>query len=70
MDGDILMLQALAATDLSQVTRPKEVGNRLNANVICAVPERQPDYEGMRKLVSAPLEVIEGVGAEKQSKGK
>ena len=49
----------IAATKVSDLTRPKSVGTPVNTHVVQAVKEPTPDYEAMRR-------VIEGKGTPPQ----
>ena len=48
------MFRSIAETDLANLARPREIGERVNSNVSRAVPEPRPDYEAMRRLLEDP----------------
>lgn len=48
------MYQSVATLDLSEILKPKSVGEPVNNHVVLAVREPAPDYEAMRRLVANP----------------
>ena len=41
----------LANSDLSEIFKPKTVGETVNTHVVMAVPEPKPDYAAMQRLI-------------------
>ena len=42
---------ALAATKLRDILRPKAPGEPVNAHVVPQVPEPQPDFDAMQRVI-------------------
>jgi hypothetical protein len=48
------VFDSIASVRISDLLRPKSMGERVKANVVQPVQEPIPDYEAMNRLVSSP----------------
>lgn len=57
-------MKSFGSTDFSEVFKPKPIGEPVNSHVVPAVPEPQPDYEAMQRLINGREQTLPAGGTD------